>query len=92
MMEAAWILNWLDKMMVFAIAIIGYFIKRGYAEQDLVNRTTRKTLEDILLEVRKTNGRVGKLEEWKAYHSRETADRHDSLERDIRELRNHPKP
>lgn len=88
MAEWSLLFNGLEKVVVVAIAIIGFLIRKHLAAQDLVNIKVGAKLEEILKEVRRTNGRVGVLEDWRGNHVAETTRVQDRLETKAQHIEN----
>lgn len=86
MMEWALWMNGLEKVFVFAVAIIGFLIRRALSQQADVNMRSEAKIDEILQQVRATNGRVGRLEEWKQNHTRETDGIHSGMRDQLKGL------
>ena len=76
----------IEKLFVIVVAVIGYLIKRALAQQLETNERLERKINAILEQVRDTNGRVGRLEEWKVNHTREMDGIHDGLGSQVRAL------
>ena len=70
MMEWAVLYNGLEKAFMLAVGIIGYLIRSSLKQQAQTNERVERVLQEILVQVNKTNGRVGVIEEWKRNHEK----------------------
>lgn len=60
-MAEAYLLNYSQGLVGLLVVIIGFLVRNLLSE-------IKKELEGILVQVTRTNGRVGVLEEWKRTH------------------------
>lgn len=86
MTEWALWFNGIEKLFVFAVAIIGYLIRRALSQQAATNDRLELKINAILQQVLATNGRVGRLEEWKSNHMQETDRMHSGIREQIHSL------
>ncbi|MDR4483838.1 MAG: hypothetical protein R3B95_11600 [Nitrospirales bacterium] len=63
------------------VTIVAFFIKRAMSRQDEFNEKLATKIDDILIQVHATNGKVIVLEEWKRNHTKEV----DSVHLGLRE-------
>ena len=79
MIEWAMVLGILQNIAMPIIALLGWFIKRLLTSQE-------QKLNDIYTEVRLTNGRVSRIEEWRVGHEKSVDNIHKNLRDSIASL------